>query len=122
MDCDNSKEDSKETKNQIRPPFLCFNWENSSAPHTSNILADFRRNINKTLESQEGVSLDHVSELKYLLYLITLFRHHDYRKRILDVIQKGYRYHLSPIKEATRKYDSEAAILMGHHKLGKTNT
>ena len=50
-----------------------------------------------------------------------LFRHHEYKDRIIDIIQKGSQYHLSPIYEATSISDLDAMILRVNNKLSKSN-
>ena len=69
------------------------------------------------MEAQKGIPLDYGSEFRDITGIKNLFNHHEEKDRIVYIIQKGSRYHLSQIEEATRKSDLEAMILRGNNKL-----
>ena len=48
--------------------------------------------------------------------LENLFLHHEDKTKIISIIKHGYRYHLDPIEEETRKSDLSAMIQRGNHK------
>ena len=96
---------------------LSFKRTQASAQHNRNILAAFDENLGKAVEAQQGITLDYGSEFQDLLGLKNVFRHHEDRYRILDIIQKGSRYHLSPIEEATKKFSFGVTINHTNHLL-----
>ena len=69
------------------------------------------------MESQKLIPLYYGSEFWDITGITKLFGHHEDKYIIVDIIQKGLRYHLSQIEEATRKSDLEAMILRGNNKL-----
>ena len=52
------------------------------------------------MESQKGSPLNYGSEFLYITEIKNLFSHNEEKYIIVDIIQKGSRYHLSPIQEA----------------------
>ena len=48
--------------------------------------------------------------------LAKVFLHHEEKTKIINIIQKGFRYHLNAIKEEAQKSDLDTMILMGNHK------
>ena len=65
---------------------------------------------------QKGIPLDYGSEFWDITGIKNLFSHHEDKERIIDIIQKGLRYNLSPIEESKRKSDLEAMLLRGNQK------
>ena len=72
--------------------------------------------LGASMEAQKERPLDYSSEFWDITGIKNLFRCHKDKERIVDIIQKGSRYHLSPIEDTTRKSDLEAMLLWGYHK------
>ena len=68
------------------------------------------------MEYQKGIPLYLGSEFQDITRIIKLFSHHEDKNRMVNIIQKGSRYGLSPIEEATIKSDLEAILLRANHK------
>ena len=45
-----------------------------------------------------------------------IFCYHEDTERIVEIIQKRSRYHLSPIEDTTKKSDQESMLIRGSHK------
>ena len=88
--------------------------------HNSKILSAFNRNLGDAIKSQKLSPLDYGSGFQYLPGIVELFSRHERENIILDIIQIGSQYHLSPIYEATRKFDLEAMLIRGNHRSSKS--
>ena len=101
-------------------PFCTFKRTQEAAVHNSSILSSFGGKLGESIEAQKGIPLDCGSEFRDITGILKLFSHHEDKYIIVNIIQKGSRYHLSPIEEATRKSVLEAMLLRGCHKSEKS--
>ena len=72
--------------------------------------------LGAAIDSHKDRPVNYGSEFRNTTALAKLFLHHEDKTKIIDIIQQGYRYHLDPIKEETRKPDLDAMIHRGNHK------
>ena len=101
-------------------PVLTFNRTHEAVFQNSSLLADFDGKLDVEMESQKESPLYYGSEFRDITGIIKLFSHDEEKYRIVDIIQKGSRYHISPIKEATSKSYMEAMLLRSNHKSEKS--
>ena len=69
------------------------------------------------MEARKGIPLYYGPEFRDITGITKLFSHHEDRNRIVDIIQKGLRYHLSLIEDAKRKSYLEGMLLSRNRKL-----
>ena len=101
---------------KLGKPVFYLKRTHEAAQKNSQILAAFKGNLGSAIEAQKVIPLDYGSEFRDINVIKNLFCYHDEKERIFDIIQKGSRYHLSPIKEAAQKLDLEAMLLRGNQK------
>ena len=85
------------TVKEIGIPVFSFKKTQEAIFQNSNILSSLNGNLSAEMEYQKGIPLEHGSEFRRITRITKLFSHHEDRDRIVDIIQKGSRYHISPI-------------------------
>ena len=76
----------------------------------------FKGDLCAAIAPHKDSPVNYGSEFYDTTDLAKLFLHHEDKTKIINIIQHGYRYHLDPIEEETRKSDLDAMILRGNHK------
>ena len=71
----------------------------------SQILATLNGNLGAAIEAKKVSPIYYGSEIWDITKIRNLFRYHEDKERIVEIIQKWSRYHLSPIEDTTRKLD-----------------
>ena len=89
--------------NKFGPPIFSFKRKQEASCQNRQILTVFSGNLDYAIEAQKGIPLDYGSEFREITGIKNLFCHHEYKERIVHIIQKESRYHISTIEEATRK-------------------
>ena len=69
------------------------------------------------MKYRKGIPLDYSSEFWDLSGTTQIFKYYKDKEIILEIIQKGYQYHLLTMEEASRKSDLAAMLLRGNHNL-----
>ena len=106
---------------KIGPPVFSFKRTQEASQNNSQILAAFNGSLGTSTESQKRIPLVYGSEFWDITRIKNLFRHHKDKGRIVDIIQKGSCYNLSPINGAIRKLDLEDILLREKHKFSKVS-
>ena len=95
---------------------LSFRRTHEAAVRNSKILAAFNGDPGAEILAQRDSLVNYGLEFRDTAVLEKVFFYHEDRDNIINIIQQGYRYHLDPIKEETRKSDYNAMVLNGNHK------
>ena len=80
----------------------------------------FNRDLGDAMKAHQGTPLDYGSELRDPVGIAKLFSHHEDNEIIMDIIQKGSQYLLSPINEAFRRSDLDTMIIRVNNKPTKS--
>ena len=83
--------------NKLGPPVFSFQQTQEYSRQNSQLLAVFNVNLGAVIEAQNRSPLYYGLEFQYIAGIKKLFRHHEDKEIIVDIIQKGSRYHLSYI-------------------------
>ena len=102
------------------PVFYC-KWTQGTARQNIQILDALNGSLGAAMESQKGSPLNYVLTFWGITGTKNLFSHHEDKYRIVDIIQKGSHYHISPIEEVTIKSNLEAMLLRADHKLARSD-
>ena len=101
-------------------PVFSFKRTYEATWNNSQILAAFNGNLGAAIETQKGSPIYYGSEIWDITGIDNLFHYHEDKERIFEIIQRGSRYHLSPIEDTTMKLDLEDMLLRGSHKSARS--
>ena len=93
-----------------------FSTTHEAAFNNSKVLVVFKGDLGAAIEEQKDRLVNSESGLRNISSVAKLFLHHEDKTKIINIIQKGSRYHLNPIEEEIRKSDLDAMILRENHK------
>ena len=113
---DNNQRNTEDTNSEIRQTHFFGQDKNKAAVSNSKILVAFNGELGAEISAQKGNPFNYGSEFCDTADFKKLFYYHEDKINIINIIQKGLRYHIDPIKEETRKSDLDAMILGGNHK------
>ena len=97
-------------------PIFSFKRTHEAAVRNSKIMAAFKGDLGAAIAAHKDSPVNYGSEFRNTTALEKLFLHHKDKTKIINIIQQGYRYHLNPIKEETRKSDLDVMIIRVNHK------
>ena len=101
---------------KFEKPIFSFRITHEAAVRNSKILVAFKGDLIPAIAAHKDGSVNYGSEFRDITALAKLFLHHKEKTKIINIIQKGSRYHLDPIEEDTRKSYLDTMILRGNHK------
>ena len=84
-------------------PIFSFRRTHEAAVRNRKILAAFKGDLGTSIADHKDSPVYYGSELRDTTALEKLLLHHEDKTKIINIIQQGYRYHIDPIKEETRK-------------------
>ena len=82
---------------KLGKPIFSFKKTQEATRNNSQILATLNGNLGAVIEPQKGSPIEYGSEFRDITGIKNLLCHHEDKKRIVYIFQKGLRYHLSPI-------------------------
>ena len=97
-------------------PIFSFRRTHDAAVRNRKILAAFNVDLGAEIAAQKDSPVNYGSEFRNTADLTKLFFYHEYRAKIVNIIQQGSCYHLDPIEEETQKSDLDTMILRGVYK------
>ena len=83
---------------KLDKPIFLFRRTNEAEVRNIKILASFNGDLGASLAAQNNIPLNYESEFCNTAELTKLFYYHEDRVNIINIIQKGYRYHPDPIE------------------------
>ena len=101
---------------KFEKPIFSFRITHEAAVSNSKILASFNSDLGAAIGAHKEIPVNYGSEFCNIASLEKLFLHHEDKTNIINIIRQGSCYHLTLVKEETRKPDSDAMILRGNHK------
>ena len=101
---------------KFEKPIFSFKRTHEAAVKNIKILAAFKGDLGAAIMAHKDSPVNYGSEFRDTTALAKLYLHHEDITKIINIIKQGYRYHLNPIEEETRKSDLSEMILRGNHK------
>ena len=121
MDSDNRKITHQNNIKIVAPPSVILKMDKRSSGTQRQHHGCLQQKTAQSLGIPAGKTHELWIRVPGPVGIFKIFHHHEDREKIMDIVQKGSQYHLSPIKEATRKSNLSAMILHGNHKSANTN-
>ena len=85
-------------------PIFLFRRTHEATVRNSKILAAFKYDLGAAIVAHKEIPVNYGSEFRDITSLAKLFLHNEDKTKIINIIQKGFRYHLDPIKEEKRNH------------------
>ena len=82
---------------KFEKPILSFRRTHEAAVRNTKIFLAFKGVLGEAIVSQKDIPVNYRSELRNTTALAKIFLHHKDKTKIINIIQKGSRYHLDPI-------------------------
>ena len=101
---------------KFEKPIFLFRRTHEAVVRNSKILAAFKGYLCVEIAAQKDIPVNYGSKFCDIASLEKLFLNHEEKNNIINIIQKGSRYHLDTIKEETRKSYLDPMILRGNHR------
>ena len=116
MDSNNNQKILKTPTQKFEKSIFSFRRTHEEAVSNSKTFAAFKGDLCVAIAEQKDSSVNYGSEFHDILYLEKLLFYHKDKTNIINIIHKGYHYHLDPIKEEALKSYLDVMILRGNHK------
>ena len=102
MASNNNQTIPKTPNHKFEKSIFSFSRTYEAAVRNSKTFAAFKGELCIAIAEQKDIPVNYGSEFHDIAYLAKLFFYHEDKTNIINIIQKGYHYHLDPIKDETR--------------------